>query len=324
MMTSGIYTSASEDSFVSDAEIRLKGFYERPHATPEFVTPLPEEKDFAYWSDRFKRRAEESLETEEVRNHVEIKLPETSLISFIGDIHAGNAHTDYQRLEAEISQILATPSSFCMMLGDTIDNFFWFPPAHEADSPVPDQIEYSWALLHELAKHKKLLVGWTGNHDHTWSERGGNSLYKRFSRETGAYLMSGVGYVDITVGDQQYKICGAHQLLGYSYFNPNHPQTRNYLTGGGFGADVVVSAHTHSKGMQLRAFPEYGNRSRRVLLVNVGAYKTTDGFIRDKGFGDKSAEQMYGCSIIVRKDQYNIIPSYDILEAHRLFAELQS
>lgn len=232
-----------DGSYRDRREIIRASFLATTHYPPQFETPLPQQQDFDYWSTRMQRRQSEALSTEEERQHVRIGLEHRSLVSFIGDIHAGNAHTDYARVEAEVKAICQTPNSYAVLMGDLIDNFFWSPPIHEADSPVPDQIEYAWSIINRLAEKKRLLAGWTGNHDDTWGKKGGNTMYKRFSRDTGAYLMSGLGFCDIQIGEQEYKIAGAHQLLGFSMWNPNHPQQRAGRTGGAWGADLIVSAH---------------------------------------------------------------------------------
>lgn len=324
----GIYTTPNEKSFKSKQTILREAFLSSTHPAPVQETPLPENKDFDYWSNRMRRRQVEALETEEERQHIKITLSQSSLVNFIGDIHAGNAHTDYDRLEREVGVILNTPNSYAVLLGDLIDNFGWFPPAHEADSPVPDQVEYGWALIRRLSEAKKLLAGWTGNHDDTWGKRGGNSMYKRFARETGAHLMSGLGFIDLGIKEQEFHIAGAHQLLGYSFYNANHPQQRAYRFGGAWGADVVVSAHTHAKSIQTVPMQEYGFKNKRVHYLNLGAYKWTDGYIRDKGFGDKAlngqpSELLYGCAVMFHESG-QIEPQYDILEAHERFVTLHS
>lgn len=313
-----------DGSYQSRRDIIRKSFLNGAHFEPRFETPLPVDKDFDYWSDRMQRRQTEALSTEEERQHVRVGLEHRSLVSFIGDIHAGNAHTDYARVEAEVKAIVETPNSYAILMGDLIDNFFWSPPIHEADSPVPDQIEYAWSIIRRLGEKKKLLAGWTGNHCDTWGKKGGNTMYKRFSRDTGAYLMSGLGFCDITVGDTEYKLAGAHQLLGFSMYNANHPQQRALRMGGAWGADIVVSAHTHAKSLQVVPVQEYGFQSKRVHYINVGTYKWTDGFIKDKGFGDKAkngepSEMLYGCSVVLNRDTKTIEPFFDIMEAHKAF-----
>ena len=94
---------------------------------PRFDTPLPQERGFGYWSQRFRDRSSQYQETAEVKNlHVEITLPgDVACINFLGDTHVGSPHVDYDRIHREVETIVNTPQSYVMLMGDLVDGFFF-------------------------------------------------------------------------------------------------------------------------------------------------------------------------------------------------------
>lgn len=298
--------------FRSQSEIAMKLAYK----DPEMVTPIIQGEVFGYWSDRFAKRADEMKAHKERTQHAEIRLADRSIISFIGDIHAGALDTDYRRVEQEVDQIVKTPHSYAVLMGDAIDGFFFNPAQMEEVEQVPEQIEYYNSLLTHLGSHHKLLAGWAGDHDE-WSAKMGHSANARFARETGAYFMKGVGYLTLDVAGQKYNVTGTHRPAGHSIYNNAHGAMR--LGRDAQGSDIVVTAHTHSKGVSQQPVKEYGGNSRLVTYISVGPYKSTDEYSQKLGFPDNSPQAMFGASVILEKDSKVVTPHYDIMEAHKAF-----
>ena len=149
----GFYTSPNPDSFMSIKDIRKK------NNKLDWITPLPEGKDFTYWSDRFKDRKEQYMETAEVPQHnFELNLPETSLIAFIGDQHVGSPEVDYDRIEAEMQAIVQTDNAYVILMGDTVDGFFWNPAEFEEMEQVPEQYGYIKSMIEYLGENNKLIL----------------------------------------------------------------------------------------------------------------------------------------------------------------------
>jgi len=159
-MKEGIYTGASEKDFKSKREIEIENLDK-----PEFLTPLPSAKNFKYWSERLQQRQEEYQEAKIGLNSVEIRLPETSSVCFMSDLHIGGADVNYKRIEQEVLSILQTPNSYVVMLGDAVDGFFFNPAEMEQIEQVPEQYEYIQAMFKALGKEKKVLAGLSGDHD---------------------------------------------------------------------------------------------------------------------------------------------------------------
>lgn len=307
-----------DGSFKSEGELRKQA--ERDSAkVPVFETPLPVERDFSYWSAHFKERQEQYNEAVERRDHVEISFPDRSLISFIGDTHIGSPDTDYARLEAEIEAIVNTPNSYVCLVGDVVDGFFFNGAQMEEMEQNPEQVRYMKALVRHLGEYNKLLIGWGGDHDLDWFMKMGINPYSELAKEGKAHYMHGVGYLTANVGEQQYRITGAHRLPGSSMYNNNHPQNRAVRFGGAVGSDIVVSGHNHRKGISTQAVQEFGGVARETAMIAIGPYKSTDGYARKLGFAPQQATELYGCAVVLEKDEKGFRTFYDILQAHRDF-----
>lgn len=297
--------------FISKNEIARKNALNE--SVPRMVTDLPKEMEFNYWSKRFERRQEVFKETEVQKNKVSISFDNDTIINFIGDAHIGAPDTDYKRLASEIDIICQTPNSYVMVVGDLIDGFFFNPAQMEQIEQVPEQYKYIRSMLKYLSENKRLLVGWGGDHD-GWAKKMGMDPYATFSSEFGAYYMQGVGYITLNVGEQEYKLVGAHRLPGFSMYNNTHPQMR--LSRDVQGADIYMGAHTHMKGHNQQDVTFFGGESKMVHYISLGPYKQTDEYAKKKGFAVKTDEGMYGCAIKLSKDSHHIQYFSSILEAN--------
>lgn len=282
----------------------------------QFLTPIDlGGKDFDYWIDRFIDRQVTYQETEDSpTNHVEIRLPRESCIAFIGDTHLGSPNTNYKRLKKEIYKIVETPDTYVMLMGDLIDAFFWNPAQMEQIEQVPEQIKIMRSVVDFLSDHKKLLVGWSGDHD-GWAKRMGTNVQTGFSQRTGAYYLQGMGFVSLYIGEQEYKITGAHRLPGHSMYNKVHGQLRAEKFGGARNSDLIISGHTHKKGIAIDGIAEFGGKTRQVTYMSIGPYKSEDDYSKKMGWAKQTADQMFGTAAIFSKEEHHIDSHYDIIRA---------
>lgn len=321
----GIYRTPHEDSFVSDDEVkmtlRLQELGLSPQ-TPVYDTPLPENKDFNYWNERFAERAKQKRETDEAVKFAHITLPDhPCLVNYMADEHGGNEYAHYLSIMRHSRLIKETPYSYVASGGDVADWYANFAPiqAYNESEQFPEQAEWMWSFFryfNDGVNPNKMLFANVGNHDDKWAKKTGLSPYHDFSRRFGAYLFRGIGTIELQVGAQKYTGLSSHMLQGFSVYNPNHPQARATIQNGVY--DFIFSGHTHSKGIQQRAYrtPQGG---QRTVFGNAGTYKETDYYIQDQGMGDKVPEEMYGLSFIFLNDQKYIIPFDDVDVAHKFF-----
>jgi len=130
-----------------------------------------------------------------------------------------------------------------------------------------------------------------------------------------AYYIHGVGYLTFNVGEQSYKLIGAHKLPGFSMYNNVHPQMR--ASKEIQGADIYFSGHNHRKGHGEQGIKEFGGESRWVHAIALGAYKSTDEYARKKGFAQQTTKEMYGCAIKLYANEKRIEYFDDILLANK-------
>jgi len=316
MKERGIFTGSKEKDFKSDMEVKrelaLKG------ELPVFETPLPgQEKTYdKYWAERFRKRQEQYKETATLieKQHIEISFKEDTIINFIGDIHAGSPEVHYDRLEQELAAIVNTPNSYVILLGDLVDGFLFNPPQSLQMEQPQEQWAFIDSLMKYLAGNKRLLIGFGGDHDLSWSLKSGIDPYRKFSQDLGAYFMHGVGHLTARVGDIPYKLTGAHKLPGHSIRDNTWAPKR--ASAEIQGADVYFSAHTHKKGHSFQAIKGFGGVARKVHFLSLGPYKSMDEYSRKHGWAEQSIEEMFGCSIVLRKDKEKIDYFDCILEAN--------
>ena len=316
MKERGLYTSPSERSFKSDREIKrdlaLRG------ELPDFLTPLPAKRDWKYWSARFIQKQKDYNEAvPKKENNIIIRLPEPSLVSFIGDLHAGNPNTFHERVAREIELILNTKNSFLMLGGDMIDGFFFNPAQYEQIEQLPEQRRYLTAMIEEVGKNHKLLIAWSGEHDSYWQKKMGADPYTDFAESVNAYFIEGIGYVTLKVGKQDIKILVGHKLPGSSIYNKAHPETRasNKIQ----GADIYVGFHTHEKAHLEQSIKEFGGKARWVHMCAAGTYKASDEYSRKNGWAVQDPKEMFGFSFEFNGE--DIIYYNDIIKAHKRFGE---
>lgn len=306
MKEQGIYLP--DGSFESDKEIRRKA-----SDAPIMETEKKFPRDFGYWSDRFIQRQKEYGETSDAEtDHVTIRFKGDTIINFIGDAHPGNPYTHYDRLEKEIKAITETPNSYVILCGDMVDGFFFNPAQMEQIEQPPEQFAYMQALINHLARNRKLLIAFGGDHD-GWAKKMGVDPYSMMNN-VGAYYMQGVGHLSALVDNQEYRVTGAHRLPGssirdYTWASKRASQEIQ-------GADIYFNGHTHVKGHSEQTINEFGGVARRVHHISLGPYKPTDEFARKLGFAQQDSASMYGCSVHLRAETKEIIYYDDILKAN--------
>jgi len=93
----GLYSA--DGSFRSDQIIKRDLAIEG-QVEPVYKTPLvrqPSLKDYIARAEERKQAMKESSQVSD--NHVELTLPESSTINFVGDLHFGNPSTDNKRIQ---------------------------------------------------------------------------------------------------------------------------------------------------------------------------------------------------------------------------------
>lgn len=314
----GLYTGPREDSFKDDETIKREMALNHELPAPQFLTDRQNiHQNFHYWAERTKVVNKAYMETEESNNYCEIRLPETSLITFSADHHIGSPYTDVARIQEEAETIANTPNSYVIEVGDLINSFFFNPAQYSDPTQTPEQIEFARSMLQYFADKKKLLGVWTGNHDQ-WVKKAGFNPYRYLLEGIDTYYFHGVGYMKIFIGEQEYRITANHMWKGSSMYNPSHPE-RRALNESARNSDIIVGGHWHTKGIQQIPVQSFGGGSTIVTLVALGSYKATDEYIKTYGFSNRDPNSMYGVTVRLDKNSHSILPYYDTIQAHKEF-----
>lgn len=280
----------------------------------EFVTPLKnDDRSFQEWSDIFIRRQEERQVFQPPRHiEIRIKTEKPILLGLFGDLHAGGENIAYKRLQSDVEYMSGTPGTFVLTAGDVTDSFFWGRDAQDGEiGSFKEQNAYAFSVLKLFADNKKLLAGWRGDHD-GWALQTGEDIYSRFNRELNAHFLDGVAHVSLWVGNQLYKISGAHRHGGFSIYNKAHAALRLY-NDSARGADIAFTAHTHQKGYITQSVKEFGGEEKNVHFISVGPYKQGDRYLDKMGYNEITDDGIGAQTILLRPDKKQI-QVYDTVE----------
>lgn len=247
-------------------------------------------------------------------SQVDVRLPRTSIINVLGDIHFGHPETDTERLKQELELIRNTPDSFIIFNGDLVDGIFWGGASGGEQSANLDEQRFFLASLFNALKGR-VIVGTSGEHDRKWATKSGADPYFDFSERTGAPYVRGTAELRLKVGFIEYKIAVGHRKRGHSMYNKNHPtyrESRFELQ----DADIYISSHTHRKQISQEAIRKF-RRADMITHISTGTYKGGDVYGDQQGYIPQLDKEKYGVSFRVHENRKLVEVDYSIVEAHR-------
>ncbi|MCG3203935.1 MAG: hypothetical protein KCHDKBKB_00612 [Elusimicrobia bacterium] len=315
----GLYYPDGE--YKSREDITMKNL---PHDTVEHITPIAsDDRSFRELGDLFVRRQAEREQARGIPEHVEFKVHTKYPILLVpfGDVHAGGEDVDYKRFMEEIEFVAGTPGAYAMALGDLTDSFFWGKDGQDGQlGAYVEQNKFARAALRMLGEQEKLIACWKGDHD-GWSASMGETMYDEFTSTVKSHYLEGVSYVSLWVGDQVYKISGAHRHNGFSIYNKAHAALRIYRDSGE-GSDIAITAHNHRKAVITQPVKRFGGDQENVTYIAVGAYKKSDGWLRKQGYARLDDAEIGPQSILLWPNQKKIETYWTVSEGlQRLVSE---
>ena len=314
MKEKGLYYPHGE--FKSDKQIKrelaLKGDF------PKFESNVKHPRDVYYYLDRAKMIGDLMKESSpRADREIKLTLPRTSILNISGDWHFGHPNTNVDRIKQELEVIENTPDSYLVLTGDLLHGIHWGGAGSAEQCATLDEQRLFLASLFTKLKGK-VLLGISGEHDSKWAAKTGSDPYFDFTERSGAPYVRGIAEVEMTVGEQEYKMVNQHKARGHSMYNKNHPTLRQSRFGLQ-GADIYTSNHNHRKQISQEAVRVFGG-ARIITHVASGAYISGDEYGDRQGFPKLKPEEMYGVSLRVHADRDLVEVEYDILEAHRKWA----
>ena len=282
------------------ADYRLKG-WERSYDAWRFkraairspLTPIPGQRDegapLALWDKaegRFDwRRANQPIaamqamrrESKRSQHEGRVVIPAEREVPVIclSDTHIGAWSTDHDLLESITDQILAQPDLRIFLLGDIANAAIKLRGVAEVKDDIlpPDlQVEYLRSWLDEIAP--RVLCAVWGNHDAMREEDAvGYSRLADLQAERTIYS-SGIAHLDLTVGEQDYRLALSHRYRWRSQDNPCHGPS-SYIRREAPDRDVCIAGDSHVPGVL-----EFAHAGRKRIAVNCGSTQTGSGYAK--------------------------------------------
>jgi len=195
------------------------------------------------------------------------------LILYMTDIHYGNVGTDYDLLDEHLRLVTDTPNCFCLIGGDTVDNFSAakHPVAAIMGDAISPQVQTQAMMLKLLELDAMGKIGGIcfGNHE-DFLNMAGYDFYNTFMKEFHAPIFPTGGKLTVQVCKQTYEIGWSHMHWGRSKMNITNAAKRalNYSTP---GCDIILLGHDHQSAGEI-----FDQAGERVIAIDGGTYKLNE------------------------------------------------
>jgi hypothetical protein len=266
-------------------------------------------RSFHDWQPILEQRQFDYEELLAIPEHVEVEIASQSpiLVGLFGDVHALHPEVNLRRFAQDIEDVKSVGGYF-ITLGDLTDSIHWGPvPGLTSDQ---EAMLYMQAAMDYMAEDGHLLAAWTGDHD-MWAfdKHNSHTLYQDFWDKYHAHLLDGVSYIDIIVNDGtnevRYGIVGSHRHKGFSVYNDSHASLRQWRDEG-VGSVISITAHKHVKAHNRQVHKLHTGTEVLFHSIAAGTYKTSDRYMRKKGWPRKGQESIGAFGILLYPAQERI------------------
>jgi len=246
------------------------------------------------------------LESKQTKTTLHIDDDRPIGIAFWGDWHVGARGVDYEQLDADQALIERTDGLYVIGMGDYKDNGnALVHPASTQETVATTDMQDKIVMRKFEQTADKYLAVIRGCHD-DWDKRNSNKDFIQVLCDiTGAVNLWHGGIVNLTVGDQEYRIGARHKYKNESGLNTTNTQ-RNFVNDFGH-CDIVAFAHKHYAEMQHTV-----RMGEETIYLRSGAYKRYD------EFGQKLAGYEGGLGVpvvILYPDTHAMVPIRSLAQA---------
>lgn len=208
-------------------------------------------------------------------------------VAFFADLHIGGVGTDHEAIRRDIALATSCPQLKVFLGGDAVDNYVLAKLAHAARDEAAAAPVVQWELFRHvvtmLADSGSLIAVGDGNHN-AWTRRvaGIDGTLAALRGIPAIYTGEG-GFLNLTVGRQEYVVFRKHRPPMSSRYNPTHA-ARQALRFGRLNSkrqlpDVVVIEHQHEPSIEVGQM-----LGAERVFIRTGTYKTRDGHAEEYGF----------------------------------------
>ena len=235
----------------------------------------------------------------------------------LADMHIGGIGVDYEAIEQDGEAIAATDGMFCVLGGDSLDNFIQEFALTGQDAQVVTA-SVQWKLLerHVGVIQPKTLYAAIGNHDYWTFKR---AFVNKFDELVGSFGILDVGHIGVVhlhVGSQEYIIQRAHKFWGRSKMNPLLACQRLLDYGLHPDPDVCIVEHEH-----VPASGEIHRRGKNRVFIRTGTYKVADPYASEHQF---FGAQVAPASVVYWPNEHRIHRIQNVPEAAQYLTYLRS
>lgn len=227
----------------------------------------------------------QDLENEEFE--VSVSLPDNKpiLVAWLSDSHLGHTEADMSLLRRDLDIIRQTEGVYVILGGDLFDNVVTSVATrgmhHQQLTPVRIQRYLVDQMVEYLGKDKVLAM-LLGNHDEWSMSSIDYDPTGELARKLGCPYLGPQGFVNLSLGSEQYRILCAHQFRMRSSFNRTHQGKRleDFLG----DADIVFTGHTHEA-----AAESTDRRGQKKFYGQAGSYVKSTRYGKRLGFPGTTA-----------------------------------
>jgi hypothetical protein len=206
--------------------------------------------------------------------HIRIDTDRPVPVLFISDWHIGSWGVNYVEI-AQTTRLIQSLGISIACLGDMQQMSIRLRNVMEMGdnllSPrMQDLFFESW--VDDLAA-QLLWSTWDNHSVERQESQAGTSRYAEILKEKCIYP-SGIGHVDLTVGEHTYKIASSHRFTGNTPLNPTGGQER-YMRFEGIDRELTVAGDSHRPSVK-----EYADGPLNRIAINVGTLQKDSGYAK--------------------------------------------
>lgn len=217
----------------------------------------------------------DALSNRRKETHIKLNEKQPVLLVYLSDLHVGHIRSSLRKIREDIELISQTPGVYVMLGGDLFDNVLGF---HHTGMNFEELIGAEWQelLVDHLAQRLegRLIGSVLGNHDEYSVKLADHNPIVKLAKKLNAPYFGAWGVINLTLGEQTYRIGLGHQYRKNSSDNRTHaPKKWNADVR---DVDAAFLGHKHSP-----AAEDTDVRGSERLFFQAGAY------LRGSRFGDR-------------------------------------
>lgn len=284
----------------------LKKLKKSKTAAEIFSDKKPNEKpDLWEILEEGKRRQKIQKQVSQSQSELKVKIDSDKpiCVMVLGDTQLGSFGTDYDTFKRITEEIIEIPNLYVILVGDIIQLAINLRGVAEVlDNMFAPEIQYlmleQWI---DLIKHKVIAATWC-NHGTMREEKVTGFSYSAKILSDRVPFFSGIGHIDLTVGEQTYKIAATHFFQGKSMYNKAHAPMR-YMREKANDREITIQGDFHQPGI---LWQPYGGMER--LGIVCGSIQKDSGYAK-RFFSLKTFDHMPCFTLHPKEHLFNPYPS---------------